>query len=71
MGKEVVLKRYTIITPNQKEILIKQATIEGQVYKTDPSKWLLRLNNRETLTILVLVDDNLYLIADISNKSLR
>jgi hypothetical protein len=68
------LKRYThYLVPNQKEITIKQATIEynGQVYKTDPVKINVTaaVEPRDPNDTSISVDDNLYLIADISKTN--
>jgi hypothetical protein len=61
------------LVPNQKEIY-KQATIEynGQVYKTDPVKITVTAaveQPRDPNDTSISVDDNLYLIADISKTN--
>jgi hypothetical protein len=72
---KVVLKRYTLIILYPiKKITIKQATIEynGQVYKTDPVKITVTAaveQPRDPNDTSISVDDNLYLIADISKTN--
>jgi hypothetical protein len=73
-GKSSFEKIYSYYLVPNRNFTIKQATIEynGQVYKTDPVKITVTaaVEQPETLTILFLVDDNLYLIADISEQIL-
>jgi hypothetical protein len=69
------LKRYTLIIlyPIKRNFTIKQATIEynGQVYKTDPVKITVTAAVEQPRpNTSISVDDNLYLIADISRQIL-
>jgi hypothetical protein len=73
---KVVLKRYTLLSCTQSKgnFTIKQATIEynGQVYKTDPVKITVTAaveQPRDPNDTSISVDDNLYLIADISKTN--
>jgi hypothetical protein len=75
-GKSSFEKIYSYyLVPNQKgNFTIKQATIEynGQVYKTDPVKITVTAaveQPRDPNDTSISVDDNLYLIADISKTN--
>jgi hypothetical protein len=75
-GKTSFEKSYSyFLLPNQKgNIVIKQATIEynGQIYKTQPLKINVTAATeqpREPNDSQISADDNLYLVADISNTN--
>src|SRR6478609_9946099 len=75
-GKTSFEKSYSyFLLPNQKgSLVIRQATIEynGQIYKTQPVKINVTAATeqpRDPSDMQVSADDNLYLVADISNTN--
>jgi hypothetical protein len=71
---KVVLKRYTLIIlyPIKRKFTSRPLEYNGQVYKTDPVKITVTAaveQPRDPNDTSISVDDNLYLIADISKTN--